>query len=84
MAAPLAVMPFGARWTIERGKRRLSVHDTYDAAMVAVTHLAHQSTGAGEQAEILIRERDGAWREFVYSHEIEYLSRPLRRRFRPV
>jgi hypothetical protein len=82
MAAQLAVMPFGARWTVERGRRRLSIHETYDAAIVAVTGLAHQETDAGEQAEILVRERDGAWRELVYSHKVEYLSRPIRNRLR--
>jgi hypothetical protein len=83
MTAQLAVMPFGARWTVERGRRRVSVHDSYDAAMTAATDLAHKTTDIGEQAEIMIRERDGAWREFIYSHRFEYLSRPIRKRSRP-
>jgi hypothetical protein len=83
MPAQLAVLPYGGRWTVERGIRRLSIHDTFDAAMAAVTDIAHEATDVGEQAEIMIRERDGAWREFVYSHKFEYLSRPIRKRLRP-
>jgi len=70
-----SVLPFGDRWTITRGVQRLSIHASFDQAMTAVMELARQATAVGEQAAILVRERQGSWREVVYSHQPEYFFR---------
>jgi hypothetical protein len=70
------VVPFGNRWTIQRGARRVSIEETLDRAMAAVIDVADKATVAGEQAVVLVQEREGGWREFVYTHEPDH-RRPI-------
>ena len=69
------VTPFGDRWIVSQGSRRLSLHASFDLAMAAAIDLAHQATAIGDQAVILIREREGGWREFIYLHKPQYIGR---------
>ena len=80
--AQFTVATFGDRWAIARGAQRLSIQDTFDLAMAAVVDLADQATVIGEQAVILVHEREGGWREFVYTHEPNHLYPPMPRRSR--
>jgi|HubBroStandDraft_6_1064221.scaffolds.fasta_scaffold865192_2 hypothetical protein len=75
-AVQFTVVPFGNRWAIQRGARRLSIETSLDGAMEAVTELADTATVAGEQAVILVQQREGGWREFTYTHEPDH-RRPI-------
>ena len=76
MAQPeFDVTPFGDRWIVAQGLRRLSIHPTFDQAISAATALAHRATSIGEEALIRIREREGSWRELTYLHRPQYIGR---------
>jgi len=68
------VAPFGNRWIIERGARRLCIQDSLASAMDVVLDLADQATDVGEQARVLVQQREGGWREFVYTHGPDFLQ----------
>ena len=71
----LSVTPYGDRWSVERRAQRVSLHESLAEAMKEVMRLAHQAMEPGDEMPILIRDRDGRWREEIYVREYTLFGR---------